>query len=84
MNETEQADLLRRAMAAWFKVGKGYPLGEQPSMALSTVETADGHNYIILRNANRDIAAVYRARNNGVLKRLVRIPKPFRSVLGEA
>jgi len=77
MNQTEIDDLMRRAMAAWFKVGKGYPLHEQPSTALSTVETADDHVYVILRNVN-GITAVYRYKNNGVLKRLVRIPKEFR------
>mgnify|MGYP001216166751 CR=1 FL=1 len=83
INTTFQDDLLRRAVSAWFKHGKGYPLHEQPSASLSTVEEADGHTYIILRNVN-GIITVYRFKNNGVLKRLVRIPKAFRSESAEA
>ena len=66
-------DLIRRALAAWFKAGKGYPL-PQPSSDLSTVETRNGLIYVALRNVN-GILAVYRQRNNGALKRLVRVPK---------
>lgn len=82
VHQADNDDLIRRALAAWFKVGGGYPL-PQPNAALSTVETADDHAYVILRNVN-DILAVYRHRNNGSLKRLVRIPKHFRSNTNEA
>ena len=70
-------DLLRRALAAWFKTGGGYPaIPQQPSQALSAVETDGGHQYVVLRNVNGVLAA-YRVRNDGALKRLVRIPKAF-------
>ena len=78
MNQTDNDDLLRRAMAAWFRAGGGYPLHQQPSAALSTVETADGLTYVLLRNVN-GIIATYRHKNNAALRRLVRIPKAFRT-----
>ena len=78
MTEIDHDDLIRRAMAAWFKVGKGYPLHDQPSPARSSVETTgEDHTYVVLRNVN-GITVVYRVKNNGALKRLVRVPVAFR------
>ena len=77
MTEIDHDDLIRRAMAAWFKVGKGYPLHDQPSPARSTVETTEGHTYVVLRNVN-GVTVVYRVKNNGALKRLVRVPTALR------
>jgi hypothetical protein len=61
-------DLTRRAFAAWFRSG-GI---DQPSR-WSGVEEHGGKNYVVLRNAN-GVMAVYRVRNDGKLKRLVRWP----------
>jgi len=48
---------------------------EQPS-SLSDVETIKGLDYVCLRNVNGTLA-VYRVRNDGVLRRLRRWPKSF-------
>lgn len=65
----DKDNLLRRAYAAYFR-GGGM---DQPSND-STVETVAGKDYIVLKNAN-GILAVYRVRNNGLLKGLKRWPK---------
>jgi len=61
-------DLTRRAYAAWFRSGAIDP----PSDTSGLVEH-DGHRYVVLRNV-RGVLAVYRVRNDGVLKRLRRWP----------
>jgi len=67
-------ELLGRAVAAWFRATKGYPIHEQPSMALSTVEDVGGLLYVQLRN-ERGLQASYRVLNNGALRRLRRLPR---------
>ncbi|MGZ8339113.1 MAG: hypothetical protein ACXW2U_05310 [Telluria sp.] len=65
----DQKDLARRALAAWFKSGAI----EQPT-GPELVETTDGKTYVALYNTN-GILAVYRVRNDGMLKGLKRYPK---------
>lgn len=62
--------LLRRAFTAWFKAGGPYT--DQPSN-MSTVEAHASHWYVVLRNV-RGTMAVYRVKNDGMLKRLRRWP----------
>jgi len=64
---TEQ--LTRRAMAAYSRAGHA----DQPSANDSDVETVDGLDYCVLRNAS-GVLAVYRVRNDGMLKILKRWP----------
>lgn len=63
------AELLKRAMAAYFRAGEG----QQPSSNDSGLMTHDGHKYMVLRNISGTLA-VYRVRNDGMLKRLKRWP----------
>lgn len=61
-------DLIRRALAAYFRTGGT----EQPAGGGDLVEH-DGMTYVVLRNVS-GILAVYRVRNDGILKRLKRWP----------
>lgn len=61
--------LVRRAFAAWFRGGGS----DQPANDSREVEHA-GHRYVVLRNVN-GIMAVYRVRNDGMLRRMRRWPK---------
>lgn len=63
------ADLRRRALAAWFKSG-----GTDQPTEPDVVHTSDGKAYVVLYNTN-GILAVYRVRNDGMLKGLKRYPK---------
>jgi hypothetical protein len=67
-------ELMGRAMRAYFMAAarEGYR-AEQPSAAGSGEEEIDGKQYVVLRNA-RGTIAVYRVRNDGMLKRLKRWP----------
>jgi hypothetical protein len=68
-----EAELVRRAMAAYFRKPK-LPLEMtlQPSQA-SGVQTHAGKDYVVLHNVN-GVLAVYRVRNDGMLKGLKRWP----------
>ena len=68
-----QEALFRRACAAWFRTGGT----DQPGADASRVENHGGKSYVVLRNV-RGILAVYRVRNDGKLKRLVRLPETLR------
>lgn len=72
------ADLLRRGYAAWFREAgrKGY-VASQPNSALSGVEEAGGKKYVVLRNI-RGLMVAYRVRNDGKLKALRRVPAELR------
>jgi hypothetical protein len=59
--------LTLRAMAAHIRSGHG----DQPSTDDSGVETVDGLDYCVLRNSS-GVLAVYRVRNDGMLKGLKR------------
>jgi hypothetical protein len=61
--------LVKRAIAAYFRTKAASP--EMPSD--SGVTELDGKTYVVLENASR-ILAVYRVRNDGMLKRLRRWP----------
>ena len=65
----DDEDYLRRGIAAWFR-GGGY---DQPAND-SGVEDCNGKSYVVLRNVNGTLA-VYRIRNEGILKRLKRWPE---------
>lgn len=62
-------DLNRRAWAAYFRTGGGT---DQPRIDSRVVEL-DGKRYVLLHNVN-DILAVYRVRNDGMLRRMRRWP----------
>ena len=62
----DEGDVRRRAFAAWFRTGGT----DQPSDDSGVVEV-EGKSYVALVNV-RGILAVYRVRNDGVLKRLKR------------
>ena len=62
-------DLVRRALAAYFRGGADI----QPANTSGVVEH-EGKSYVVLHNVN-GILAVYRVRNDGVLKGLKRWPK---------
>jgi hypothetical protein len=64
---TEQITL--RALAAYSRAGHA----DQPSVNDSDVETVDGLDYCVLRNEH-GVLAVYRVRNDGMLKGLKRWP----------
>ena len=63
-----EADLVPRALAAWFRGGESVIPGNE-----SEVVEHEGHSYVVLRDAN-GILGVYRVRNDGKLKRLRRWP----------
>lgn len=66
------SDLLQRSMAAFFRHDQAATTN-QPSTSLSGEVEHDGKSYVVLRNVN-GVLAVYRVRNDGVLKRLKRWP----------
>ncbi len=69
-------DLLRRAFAAWFKDRRNGASPDQPSN-LSAVEAHAGHWYAVLRGGRGSgdaPMAVYRLKNDGILRRLRRWP----------
>ena len=68
LNTTEQ-DLLRRAFAAWFRTG-----GTDQPANTSRVTQHDGLWYAVLENV-RGTMAVYRLKNDGVLRKLRRWPE---------
>lgn len=61
--------LVRRAFAAWFRSGGT----DQPAKTSDLVELG-GLGYVVLRSV-RGPLAVYRVRNDGMLKRLKRWPE---------
>ena len=69
MGRDSDSGLYRRAMAAYWRTGGT----EQPSRA-SGVQEHNGHRYVVLR-AGGTVLAVYRIRNDGMLKRMRRWPR---------
>lgn len=61
-------ELTRRAFAAYFRTGGT----EQPGKASGVVDR-NGKLYVVLHNA-RGVLAVYRVRNDGMLRRMRRWP----------
>jgi hypothetical protein len=70
-------ETLSRAFSAYFKIAKreGYS-ADQPSESRSGEDVYDGKRYVVLRNGS-GVLAVYRVRNDGMLKRLRRWPAHF-------
>ncbi len=75
MFEPTDDELLTRARRAYFLAGKkeGGSV-DIPSEHASGREEIGDHSYVVLRNG-LGILAVYRLRNDGLLKRLKRWPK---------
>lgn len=59
-----------RAISAYYRFGRGSP----PPGEGSGPRSVKGKRYIVLRNA-QGLLAVYRVRNDGMLKRLKRWPE---------
>lgn len=66
----DEDDMVRRAMAAWFRSGGT----DQPAQVPSGIREHLGKRYVALENVN-GILAVYRIKNDGILKCLKRWPK---------
>lgn len=66
----DQRGLYARAVAALYRTERS---PSQPDEALSGVEQHGGKVYVVLRNV-RGVIAVYRVRNDQMLKRLKRLP----------
>jgi hypothetical protein len=64
-------EFVRRAYAAWFRTGGT----DQPANS-SRVRRYKGKSYVVLENA-RGVLAVYRIKNDGLLRRLRRWPEAF-------
>ncbi|MHB1740536.1 MAG: hypothetical protein ACYCXA_13890 [Actinomycetes bacterium] len=67
----DESDLRRRAMAAYFRTGQGSTL-DQPAHGGDVVEH-EGRLYVVLSNV-RGTLAVYRVRNDGMLRAMRRPP----------
>jgi hypothetical protein len=66
-------ELTTRAMTAWFRACRAEgAIADQPANDSGPV-VHEGKQYVVLRNV-RGVLAVYRVRNDGVLKRLKRWP----------
>ena len=72
-------ELTRRAFAAYFRMGDGLSSLAQPANTSGVVEHK-GRKYVVLENSN-GVLAVYRVRNQGVLRRLKRWPAALRGGL---
>lgn len=70
----DENDLYRRAIAAYYRSAKDGEHLDQPSEGLGGYELLDGRDYVVLRNTAQ-ILAVYRVRNDNVLRRMRRWPK---------
>lgn len=64
---------MTRAMAAYFRSAKPGESLAQPSNTSSGEQQHDGKWYVVLRNGG-GVLAVYRVRNDDMLKRLKRWP----------
>lgn len=72
------AELTQRAFAAYFRqCAREGAIVQQPAN-YSDVAEHDGKLYVVLRNVN-GVLAVYRVRNDGILKGLKRWPKQLES-----
>lgn len=67
-------DYLTRAFAAYFRSGER----EQPTNSSSLAEYM-GRKYVVLENVN-GVLAVYRIRNDGILRRMKRWPKEIEAL----
>ena len=67
----DEDTLVRRAMAAYYKFSDRRDPPHPGNV--SGIETVGGKDYVVLRNIN-GVLAVYRIRNDGMLKGLKRWP----------
>jgi hypothetical protein len=65
-------DVTWRAFAAYFRGASAFGIVDQPASD-SGVRKVNGKFYVVLHNV-RGVLAVYRVRNDGMLKRLKRYP----------
>lgn len=72
---SDNEPLINRAFAAYFRAAarEGYDAVDQPANTSALLDR-EGKQYVVLHNI-RGILAVYRVRNDGVLKGLKRWPK---------
>jgi hypothetical protein len=76
MTTATDSELVRRAMAAYYKSGRREGFSdEQLAIPANTsdVHEHNGKQYVVLENVN-GVLAVYRVRNDGMLKGLKRWP----------
>ncbi len=74
MLSADEDELHRRAVAAYYRIAARDGYGAvQHSERNSGYERYNGLDYVVLRN-NGQTLAVYRVRNDGVLRRLKRWP----------
>ena len=66
----DDENFVRRAVTAYFKHNE-HANPPQPNKSLSEIEAVGGKAYVVLRNIN-GVLAVYRIRNDGMLKGLRR------------
>lgn len=81
--KTENEQLARRALAAWYRAdcgGEHDPLALTPPVSGVAAEHA-GKRYAMVMNGFRVPLAVYRVRNDGVLKRLRQWPRALDAAL---
>jgi hypothetical protein len=77
MTTATDGELVRRAMSAYYRSGYREGLSDQQVTIpanTSDVREHDGKRYVVLENVN-GVLAVYRVRNDGILKGLKRWPK---------
>jgi hypothetical protein len=73
----KEQELMARAFSAWFRFCSTTDRLEYPGPQ-SAIEQHRGHPYVVLRNSSKRVLAVYRVRNDGVLKSLKRYPEALR------
>jgi hypothetical protein len=66
-------NLMSRALAAYWRSCTGSPAASQPNAGDSAIEEHGGKRFVVLRS-DRGVLAVYRVRNDGMLKGLRRWP----------
>ena len=74
----DETDLRNRALAAYWRSGRPGERLAQPAEDGVTVERARNRVYVMIRGADGKILLSYRVRNDGKLKRLVRVPHELR------
>lgn len=70
----DKSEFMSRAFAAYYQGARKENPPIEPAQGKSTLETVRGRSYVVLRNTHGTLA-VYRIRNQGILKRLRRWPK---------
>jgi hypothetical protein len=89
MSHVTDDELMARALRAYWtaarkdekETGASWPI---PSQRVGGVEDIGGKRYVVLRDGASNVLAVYRLRNDAVLKRLVRWPAELAVTQGRA